>query len=214
MRTAHLRIVSCGIPCLGLGGYPPLGHISLPPDIPTPDISIPQTYRPDIPTPDIPTPGHPHPLDIPTPWTYPPPRRDLVLEIATPLKGHSTGDTHSTPLWAERHLWKHYLPATSFAGGKDELLQTLLYERVPLSHTSLFRRDCTRQMPLKKTGIFVTVMTVAVTLCKRKCAVKRRDNVMCVNLIWNKLKWPLLPLASFTCWHKISMQNLVNEARY
>ena len=52
------------------------------------------------------------------PWTYPPltylpPDRKLVPEIPTPWKGYGTRD-----MWTDRHMWKHYLPATSFAGGK------------------------------------------------------------------------------------------------
>ena len=52
------------------------------------------------------------------PWTYPPltylpPDRELVPEIPTSWKGYGTRD-----MWTDRHLWKHYLPATSFAGGK------------------------------------------------------------------------------------------------
>ena len=56
-----------------------------------------------------PSPRHTHPLwiypSIPEgTWCrrYPPPRKDMGPEIPTPL-------------WTDRHLWKHYLPATSFA---------------------------------------------------------------------------------------------------
>ena len=47
-----------------------------------------------------------------TPWTYPPPRRDLVPGIPTPYP----------PEQNDRHLWKHYLPPTSLAGSKNQSL--------------------------------------------------------------------------------------------
>ena len=50
----------------------------------------------------VPTPGHTF-----TPWTYSYPGRGLVTEIP------------SSRLQADRHLWKHYLPATSLAGGNN-----------------------------------------------------------------------------------------------
>ena len=73
----------------------------IPPDILAPPLL--STYPP-------PSPGHthPNPLDIPTPcWWH---------------LGVITGDipTHS-PLWTIRHLWKLYLPTTSFAVGKNEI---------------------------------------------------------------------------------------------
>ena len=40
-----------------------------------------------------------------------------------------------TPLWTDKHLWKHYLPATSFAGGNKEswfILRKLFFFRVNL----------------------------------------------------------------------------------
>ena len=50
-------------------------------------------------------PGHRH-LSGHTPWTHSPslPRRDLGPEIPPPP-------------WPDRHLWKHYLPGSSFEGG-------------------------------------------------------------------------------------------------
>ena len=36
----------------------------------------------------------------------------------TPKKGHATR-VPTLPSWTDRHLWKHYLPATSLAGGNN-----------------------------------------------------------------------------------------------
>ena len=50
-----------------------------------------------------------------TPWIYPPSRRDLVSEIPPPER---TKDQRYSPILpVDKHLWKHYLPATSFAIG-------------------------------------------------------------------------------------------------
>ena len=66
-------------------------------------------------------------LDIPTPWIYPPlahnipPRRGLIPDIPTSRK--DMGPQIPAPtLWTDRHLWKHYLPATSFAGVKIKIV--------------------------------------------------------------------------------------------
>ena len=53
--------------------------------------------------------GHIHPHPFPTPWTSLAPRKVMRPGIHTP------------PLWTDRHLWKHYLPATTVAGGKNFL---------------------------------------------------------------------------------------------
>ena len=90
-----------------------------------------------VPIPKVPCsgewlPSHPQtyqPLNI----FPPPPRQTYSLPPSghTPWKGPGTRDTlerngirnaHSPPLWTDKHLWKHNLPATSLAdGNKYEL---------------------------------------------------------------------------------------------
>ena len=86
--------------------------ILIPPGMPTPLVYLPSV----IPTLWIPTPWIPSPEGT---WDQryltPPPPRDLGPEIHLPRKGPGTRDTPRTDI----HLWKHYLPATSFAGGKN-----------------------------------------------------------------------------------------------
>ena len=78
--------------------------------------------------------GHTHhPLYIPTLplWTYPP-----TPGILTSFRGYGTRDntpperTWTTdtppPPQTDRHLWKHYLPATSLAGGNNMIEIALL----------------------------------------------------------------------------------------
>ena len=48
-------------------------------------------------------------------WTYSPPGHSHPL-LVTPDGLHWI---HTHPLWTDRHLWKHYLPTTSFADGKN-----------------------------------------------------------------------------------------------
>ena len=51
-----------------------------------------------------------------------------------PQKGHEIGDQEGTwlqiypirPLWTDKHLWKHYLPTTSLAGGKNQVTTSFL----------------------------------------------------------------------------------------
>ena len=90
MRTTHLLTISHGVPCpMYLGGG---GW--------------------------VPTPGHAHSGGMSThPWIP-----------GYSQKGPGTRDARPhirdmgpeiPPLWTDRHLWKHYLPVTSFAGGND-----------------------------------------------------------------------------------------------
>ena len=68
-------------------------------------------------TTDTLAPGYPNSPGYPTP-RFPTPRRDMGPEIPypTPQKGHGTRDQEGT---SDRHLWKHYLPATTVADGYD-----------------------------------------------------------------------------------------------
>ena len=51
--------------------------------------------------------------------THPPPERTWDQRYPAPRKGHGTRDTlHPLP-WTDKHLWKHYLPATSLACVKN-----------------------------------------------------------------------------------------------
>ena len=47
-----------------------------------------------------------------TPWRDPP-------GPETPPRLRPPGPRLRSPLWTDKHLWKHYLPATSFAGAKN-----------------------------------------------------------------------------------------------
>ena len=62
---------------------------------------------------DMLTPGHTH-----LPWKGPGTRDTQPCQ-----KGHATRDT---PPWTDRRLWKYYLPATSFAGGKNPVFRSQL----------------------------------------------------------------------------------------
>ena len=101
MRTAHLLTASHSIPGPMYGGGGGVNaHL---PDIPTP-----WTYPPPL---DIPTPkGHGARDKWERTWDqrYPPSRKN-GLKIPTPI-----------PLSTDRHLWKHYLPASSLAGGNKQ----------------------------------------------------------------------------------------------
>ena len=64
---------------------------------------------------------------IPTPegtWdqAYPPPGRDLGPSIST--LEWTWDQAYPSPLWTDKHYWKHYFPATSLAGGKYLLFET------------------------------------------------------------------------------------------
>ena len=71
-------------------------------------IPTPLGYPPEYPLLDIPILP-----DILTPWTYPPQLVTLVV-----ITGDILTPTPTPPEHNDRHLWKHYLPATSSAGGK------------------------------------------------------------------------------------------------
>ena len=69
---------------------------------------------------------------VPSPWTYSrghthPNSQKGPLTSDTPQKGHGTRDTHPLPCeQIDKHLWKHYLPATTVAGGNYSLLSKYL----------------------------------------------------------------------------------------
>ena len=97
MRTTSLRIVCVVVAttrCHYWGGY---------------------TYL----TPAIPTPSAIAPWHTCSPQhTHPTPQKNLEPDIPTyPQKAPGTMHTLPHPKQNDRHLWKHYLPTTSLAGG-------------------------------------------------------------------------------------------------
>ena len=102
MRTAHLPNVSRGS-MSGRGWVPTLLKVLCQGEwVPTP-LDIPTSTTLDIPT---------HP------------RRDLVPEtISTHPRRDLIPETMPSSMWTDRHLWNHYLPATSFAGDNKSVNQ-------------------------------------------------------------------------------------------
>ena len=72
---------------------------------------------------DAPAPEHTHAPDIPISWKEPGTRNTHPLERTWyqryPLLVRTWDQRHPPPPSTDRHLWRHYLPATSFAGGKN-----------------------------------------------------------------------------------------------
>ena len=95
------------VPCLG-SWYPPPGHTRPPRRDLVPEIPTPPQRTWDHPCLGIGThlPGHIQP------------RRVLVPEIPTPKKDMGS-EIPTQPLWTDRHLRKHYLPATALAGSNN-----------------------------------------------------------------------------------------------
>ena len=84
---------------------------------------------------DIPTPRHTLPLDIPIPCKYSCPLWMPIPPYIHPpthpwtYQHHPKGtwyQRYQSPrkdMWRDRHLWKHYLPTTLFAGGNNKQIK-------------------------------------------------------------------------------------------
>ena len=132
MRTAHLptaRVLVAATMCQNEGGgvsqvLGPGHGYTMGPGIPTPLgklIPLDQFRH-----------RHNYPLWTYSPWKYPSLSPGHTHPLLVTPGGHHWRHAHPYHRWTDRNLWKHYLPATSFAGGKKRSSWTYLLQWVGL----------------------------------------------------------------------------------